>query len=540
MYIKGYLAGVVGLSAALLLGESGAIAHHHLIAHHQQDTQETPGFMAQIPVNARVLYVNPALGADAPENGRESLPYRTITYALSQVNASNTVIQLAPGSYTADTGEVFPLTLPPGVILRGNESTTGQTVLILGGGAFISPTFARQNVTIRAQENSQIRGVTVTNPLVRGTGVWVESANPIIRNSTFSNSLRDGIFVTGSAQPVIEDNVFFQNDGNGIAIVRTSRGTIQDNEFRDTGFGIAVGGDAAPRIEDNRIFENVDGIVVSNRARPVLRGNVIQQNTRDGVVAIANAQPDLGDSADDPGENIISDNDRYEVYNATQGNVLVAVGNQINPEEIEGDVEFVARDIAQSNFSDVQGHWAQAYIEALAAKDIIGGFPDRTYRPSDPVTRAQFAAIINKAFAPDPKRSRAEFFDVNPQFWGYGAIQSAYRGGFLSGYPGNLFRPEQRIPRTEVLVSLSSGLELGTGERIVLSKYADAAQIPTWAQGAIAAATQQNIVVNYPDLARLNPDQNATRADVAAFVYQALVQAGQADPIASPYIVTYP
>ena len=267
---------------------------------------------------------------------------------------------------------------------------------------------------------------------------------------------------------------------------------------------------------------------------------MIQQNVRDGVVAIADAQPDLGASDSDPGENIISENGRYDVYNATRSNVILAVGNEIDPEKISGTVEFVARDIAQSGFPDVQGHWAQAYVEALAALDVIGGFPDGSYRPNDPVTRAQFAAIVNQAFNPAPKRPWSEFVDLDNQFWGYGAIQTAYQGGFLSGYPGQVFRPNQQIPRTEVLVSLTSGLEIGSGERTALNKYSDAGQIPDWAEGAIAAATQQNIVVNYPDISRLNPAQNATRADVAAFVYQALVSAGQADPIPSPYVVTYP
>ena len=532
MHANRYLAGILGISVTFLMGGSTTVIH-------RAQAQATPEHLAQIPVNARVVYVNPALGSDSPDRGRESTPYRTITYALTQIT-ENTVLQLAPGSYTADTGESFPLTIPPRVILRGNESTKGRTVLILGGGDLISPTFARQNVTILALEDSQIRGVTVTNPLTRGTGIWVESSDPIIRDNTLSNSLRDGIFVTGIGNPVIEDNIFFQNDGNGVAVVRNAQGTIQDNEFRNTGFGIAVGDDAAPVIEDNQIRENVDGVVVSNRARPVLRSNVIQQNVRDGVVAIADAQPDLGASDSDPGENIISENGRYDVYNATRSNVILAVGNEIDPEKISGTVEFVARDIAQSGFPDVQGHWAQAYVEALAALDVIGGFPDGSYRPNDPVTRAQFAAIVNQAFNPAPKRPWSEFVDLDNQFWGYGAIQTAYQGGFLSGYPGQVFRPNQQIPRTEVLVSLTSGLEIGSGERTALNKYSDAGQIPDWAEGAIAAATQQNIVVNYPDISRLNPAQNATRADVAAFVYQALVSAGQADPIPSPYVVTYP
>ncbi|MEL6221092.1 MAG: DUF1565 domain-containing protein [Cyanobacteria bacterium J06627_8] len=532
MQLKHYVATIIGISSAVLMGGSAATIHR-AYAQSQSD------YFAQIPVNARVIYVNPALGEDTPNNGRENTPYRTISYALTRAT-DNTVLQLAPGSYTADSGEAFPLTIPPDVILRGDESTNGQTVLILGGGALISPTFARQNVTILALDDSQIRGVTVTNPLSRGTGIWIESSDAVVRNSTLSNSLRDGIFVTGTATPTIEDNVFFQNDGNGVAVVRSSQGTIQDNEFRNTGFGIAVGDDAAPVIEENVIRENVDGVVISNRAQPILRRNVIQQNVRDGVVAIADAQPNLGINNDDPGENIIRDNGRHDVYNATRSNILTAVGNDIDPDKISGDVEFVAREIPQSGFVDVRGHWAEGYITALAELDVIGGFLDGTYRPNDPVTRAQFAAIVNKAFSPDPKRQSIEFVDVDQTFWGYSAIQTAYQGQFLSGYPGQVFRPDERIPRTQVLVSLSSGLELTNGQLAALDKYADAGQIPEWAKDAIAAATQQRIVVNYPDVSRLNPSQNATRADVAAFVYQALVSTGDAEPILSPYLVTYP
>ncbi|MGB3493210.1 MAG: DUF1565 domain-containing protein [Elainellaceae cyanobacterium] len=524
------------MAIALVAGGSNGAA----IAN--QGYRSTDPVLAQIPVNARVIHVNPALGNDQTGQGLDTSPFRTISYALTQVT-DNTVIQLAPGSYTADTGETFPLILPSGVILRGNESTQGQTVLVLGGGDFISPTFSRQSMTILATGNSQIRGITVTNPRTRGTGVWVEEGTPTIRDSTFTNSLRDGVFISGTGNPTIEDNVFANNDGNGISVARRAQGTIRDNDFQSTGFGIAVGDSATPLIVDNRILNNVDGVVVSNEARPVLRRNAIQNNQRDGVVAIANALPDLGMSEDDPGENVIRDNARYDIYNATRSNTLFAVGNDVNPSNISGSVEFVARAVdlgGGSRFFDVQGHWAQSYIEALASLDVIGGFPDGSYRPNDPVTRAQFAAIVNQAFSPSPKRSSRSFADVRSNFWAYDAIQTAYQGDFLSGYPGGIFRPQQAIPRVEVLVALASGLGLNAGQTAALGKYNDAARIPAWATGAIAAATEEEIVVNYPTVAQLNPTQNATRADVAAFVYQALVNAGQADPIESPYVVTYP
>jgi len=531
--LTGCGAGIMAI--ALVAGGS------HEMAIAQAERSPSTPMLAQIPVNARVIYVNPALGNDTTNDGRENSPFRTISYAISQAT-DNTVIELASGSYTTDSGESFPLILPSGVILRGNERTQGQTVLVLGGGDFISPTFSRQSMTILARGDSQIRGITITNPRTRGTGVWVEDGTPTIRNNTFSNSLRDGVFVSGTGNPTIEDNMFVNNDANGISLARQAQGSIRDNVFQSTGFGIAVGGSSAPRIEENRIDNNVDGVVVSNDARPILRRNVIQNNQRDGVVAIASALPNLG-TADSPGENLIRDNGRYDIYNATRNNTLLAVGNDVDPSNISGSVDFVAQTVnlgSGSNFLDVQGHWAQSYIESLASLEVIGGFPDGTYRPNDPVTRAQFAAIVNQAFSPSPKRSGRSFVDVNRNFWAYSAIQTAYQGNFLSGYPGGIFRPQQAIPRVEVLVSLASGLGLNAGQATALSKYNDAARIPAWATGGIAAATEEEIVVNYPSVAQLNPTRNATRAEVAAFVYQALVNAGQAEPIESPYVVTYP
>ncbi|HEY9666529.1 MAG TPA: S-layer homology domain-containing protein [Coleofasciculaceae cyanobacterium] len=204
--------------------------------------------------------------------------------------------------------------------------------------------------------------------------------------------------------------------------------------------------------------------------------------------------------------------------------------------------------IAQgATFPDIQGNWARSFIEALAERDIIVGFPDGTFRPNEPVTRAQFAAMIRKAFETAAERPGKDFVDVPANYWGYEAIQEAYRMGFLEGYPNDVFIPEQNIPRVQVLVSLVTGLDIPTpdqAETILAKTYQDAAQIPAFARPKVAAATLNQLVVNYPNLAFLNPNQNATRADVAAFIYQALVEAGRLPPlnptdIAANYIVGY-
>lgn len=495
-----------------------------------------PSLTAQIPSGARVLYVNPSLGSDAAGAGSsEAGAFRTITYALQQAQPG-TVIQLASGSYTKDTGEVFPLTIPQGVSLVGSESNKGQTVLVIGSGTYLSPSFAGQNVTIRVLNGSEIRGMTITNPNTRGTGVWSEEGSAVIRNNTFSNSLREGVFVSGNATPTIANNLFTQNSGNGVSIARAAAGEIRGNVFENTGFGIAIGGTSTPLVRDNQIAGNVDGVVINNSARPVLRNNTIENNQRDGIVAIASAQPDLGTDTT-PGNNTIRNNSRHDLNNATSSNTIVAIGNQIDPSRITGNVELVAS-TGNSQFSDTQGNWAEPYIAALSSRGVITGFPDGSFRPNDPVTRAQFAAMIAKAFSPSAKRSPVSFRDVSTSFWGSQVIQSAYRGGFLTGYPGQIFQPEQKIPRVQALVSLATGLQLNSDNFVNLNRFQDAADIPTWARSSIAAATQRSIVVNYPTATQLSPNREATRAEVAAFIYQALVSAGQAEAIPSPYIVT--
>lgn len=201
--------------------------------------------------------------------------------------------------------------------------------------------------------------------------------------------------------------------------------------------------------------------------------------------------------------------------------------------------------VQATTLSDVQGHWAQSFIEALAGQGIILGFPDGSFRPEQPVTRAQFAALVSKAFPQNPQRQAIAFVDVPAYYWAQQAIQSAYSSGFLAGYPGNVFNPEQSIPRVQALVSLSSGLKLSptvTPATILNTYFQDAANIPDYAQNSVAAATEKRIVVSYPNAALLNPNSVATRGDVAAFIYQALVSVGKLQPLppgtsASQYIV---
>ncbi len=279
----------------------------------------------------QTLYVNPSLGLDTAP-GTERSPLKTVTQALNLARP-NTVIMLAPGTYSADTGEVFPLQLKSGVTIRGDSRTRGHSIVIQGGDFFLSRSFARQNVTIVGANQAGVIGVTITNPNPQGYGLWAESTSPIVLDSTFTGSGHDGASIVGNSAPILRNNYFYGNGANGITVYGTASPQIQENIFERTGFGINVAQNARPSIIGNRITQNKDGVVVQGRAQPILRSNVIDSNDRDGIVAIAGSRPNLGTAAD-PGNNTFLSNRQFDINAQKSAQTLPAFGNQISARTI--------------------------------------------------------------------------------------------------------------------------------------------------------------------------------------------------------------
>ncbi|MEM9771056.1 MAG: S-layer homology domain-containing protein [Cyanobacteria bacterium P01_D01_bin.73] len=187
---------------------------------------------------------------------------------------------------------------------------------------------------------------------------------------------------------------------------------------------------------------------------------------------------------------------------------------------------------------DVTGHWAESFIEALIERDIMKGFAeDGTFRPQNDLTRAQFAALLVKAFDLPLRRSPSRFWDVSSSFWGAAAIDKCYRMGFLSGFPDGSFRPNDPLTRAQSTVALVNGLSMTGGPLDLLGLYSDRDDIPNYAKDEIATATLRRIVVAYPSTGQMRPNQPMTRGEMAAALYQALVATGQAPPVESDYIV---
>jgi len=110
-----------------------------------------------------------------------------------------------------------------------------------------------------------------------------------------------------------------------------------------------------------------------------------------------------------------------------------------------------------ASFSDTSGHWAAGYIEAAKTADLIGGYPDGTFRPNNLITRAEIAklVVLGARFATDT--SGAGFSDIATN-WAKDFILTAANNGVVNGYTDGTFRPNNHATRAEASVMVYNWL----------------------------------------------------------------------------------
>jgi len=266
----------------------------------------------------------------------------TLTQALKQASLG-TVITVSPGIYSVETGEVFPLLVPAGVEVKGEPTTKGKDIVIQGGGNFLSPSSAGQDVAMIAGNNSKITGLTVTNPNKRGFGLWIEGTSPEVAHNTFTGSKNDGVLVVGESKAKITENIFVKNSYDGITVLGKAEPVIAKNIFEDTGFALNIDGAASPRIEGNTIRNCVDGAVVMSKSKPIFRGNKFEYNRRSGISVMSEAEPNLG-TPEDPGKNLFIRNGQSDINNAKRSATpLVVYGNLYSKQRHLGKISSEAK-----------------------------------------------------------------------------------------------------------------------------------------------------------------------------------------------------
>ncbi|NLB33477.1 MAG: S-layer homology domain-containing protein, partial [Tissierellia bacterium] len=100
-------------------------------------------------------------------------------------------------------------------------------------------------------------------------------------------------------------------------------------------------------------------------------------------------------------------------------------------------------------FSDIDDHWAKDWIKDAVNLGFVSGYEGGTFKPDNTITRAEFSTMLNKAMQIDISE-KLNFSDVRESDWFYKEIQKSVAAGFFSGYENNTFRPNNPIKREEV------------------------------------------------------------------------------------------
>lgn len=176
----------------------------------------------------------------------------------------------------------------------------------------------------------------------------------------------------------------------------------------------------------------------------------------------------------------------------------------------------------KQHFFDLENHWAKNEIELLTAANVLEGRGNGLFEPEESITRAEFSAILARAFELAPIYYEGQFSDVKKHDWYAGAIAVVTKYGFANGTSDSLFSPNLPITREE-MASMIMRAYRKTNAVLKTSSHSftDASEISTWATMDISDSCALGILSGLPD-GKFYPKKNATRAEAAAAIKRML------------------
>ena len=176
-------------------------------------------------------------------------------------------------------------------------------------------------------------------------------------------------------------------------------------------------------------------------------------------------------------------------------------------------------------FSDLGSvEWARNAIETLARNGVTSGTSATTFSPNATITRGEFITMLMKIAQLNGETSSLPFTDVNAADWFATSVAAAYENNVTSGVTPTTFNPYTPVRRQDIAVMISKvmmsqGYTAGSPSDIV--KFMDMAEMSPYAANAIGLVAREGIV-NGNNLGEFNPQDYATRAEVAAMLYNLL------------------
>lgn len=162
-----------------------------------------------------------------------------------------------------------------------------------------------------------------------------------------------------------------------------------------------------------------------------------------------------------------------------------------------------------------------AALEFLKTHDVIGGYPDGTFKPDNVVSRVESLKFIlkgvNKTIKPV---GRLPFKDTSSDAWYADYVATAYNGSIVSGYPDLTFKPAKTVNRAEFLKMLLLAMDAPVETKVTADVFADVKKT-AWYAPYVKYAKDKNLIPTSSNMFR--PEEGMTRSEVAEIIYRTIV-----------------
>lgn len=177
---------------------------------------------------------------------------------------------------------------------------------------------------------------------------------------------------------------------------------------------------------------------------------------------------------------------------------------------------------ANRMFSDSAGHWAEDIIQELAERGIIAGYPDGTVKPDNIITRGEFCTLLARYLELDAigaKKETPTFSDIDGN-WSEANIEALVDAGIIDpgDYDGS-FRSTEPITRIEIIRMMVRSIHKGDAAEAYTGRtgFSDDSALNGADKGYAHYADDYGLVKGYPDNT-IRPDDESTRAEAFALL----------------------
>lgn len=166
-------------------------------------------------------------------------------------------------------------------------------------------------------------------------------------------------------------------------------------------------------------------------------------------------------------------------------------------------------------YTDLEGYWGKEDILYLTNKNIINGYPDNTFNPQGKLTREESCSILSR-YIGEKSSANSLLTDINGR-WSENSIKHLLNESIVVGYPDRTFKPTEEITRSEFVTMLYRYLR--TENLLTLNsstkEFNDISG--NWAETYIRTLSGMNILDGYPD-GSFKPFNKITRGEAAAII----------------------